>query len=234
MRVRLALAAAPADAAALALGTAGALVSGDIAWSWGFPLGNEIRRRGVVARSAEGGPHLVAAGAPTDERRRPRRPRVGPIGTVRKADAPAGKRVEVGGQAPVTEIPHSVRPHRSDRRAGLVNDLEPQTGDRQGALEEIERGATAALRSRDGAPADAEDSGQLPLAEVGTSARPPQRAGHVEISIHAATLSACQSPSEAVGSNLWTEDPSVDRGLQWRRMCAPGSYVSASPRDAET
>lgn len=152
----------------------------------------QVRAGRMIRRSAERGPNPVALRPAPDERRGPGRPRVGPVSPVGQTHSPVREGVEVGGQAAPAEIADAVRPHRPNRCAALVDHGETQAGDRQRPLEQVEGGPAVALRPSDRRRAHTGGFRQLPLAEIGAAAGPPQRAGHVEASGHAPSFEGPQ------------------------------------------
>lgn len=142
------------------------------------------------------GPRGSAVGRTPAERRRAGRQRVGPTCPVGEADAPAGDRVEVGGHPPAAQVAHRVRPHRRHRPAAAVHDDQPQPGHREHLLQEPDRRGAGGLRAPDRRRARTDRPGQLPLTQVGPSARSPHEPADIEVLAHGSSVVGRDRPEQ--------------------------------------
>ena len=76
----------------------------------------------------------------------------------------------MGRQAPAGPVPNGVRPHDAHRVARSVDHNQPETGDGQHPLKELEGRAPVRLRPRERCRAHEHGTRHLPLAEVGDAA----------------------------------------------------------------
>jgi hypothetical protein len=89
---------------------------------------------------------------------------------------------------PARQVSHAVPAHRRNRSVLRVDHEQPEPGDLQCPLQNVESRPPGALCPSDRGGTDADGLRQLALAEIGTPSSPSQRAGHIEAAGHATTL----------------------------------------------
>jgi hypothetical protein len=115
----------------------------------------------------------------------------------------------------------------------VVDRDQAQTARGQRPLENPERDLTGPLRLPDRGRADAEDSRQLALAQVGPAAGPPEEADDIEKAVHGTEPPARAGRPTGAAGDLWTNeslwttpahaDPDASRRGRWSRA----GYASA-------